>query len=593
MVHDTEGELPWDPLWAYVLGDDENTKRGFRRQKKDANHDEGIISYIKDVMPIAESRDDGKFVDRSDNKGSREESKKKGFIWRRNIKPEEAEPGDSWEWHISTGSSYDDLVPIPPMNEKEKRKEPTPGKVQRGHDAALPPPTPHSSPNRTRNTSPAKERRTRVISPRQRREQATESDVWDWQIPTGAKKEKSTFTRIFRKEKEPDNWDFISTASQEKGVRRVRFIRSSNSKDSEAWIDTREVIAQLERSQSSLFDWVGINPSSDEADPQGSKVHTQSASKKNRGTIFTTSKGKKQPRSASTTLSDSGFLFGEFFASLVDDNDSSDEGSSFQSSTDYSSAGTLEEGLSDDDSRSVPTLQSDTSNSQAHDIKDSVHPQANQSEVNEVRLAFQPINQDETNANHLAIIREESSDEESQLSASDRNTTETVKKFEHAAPEAKQDEQENPSSSFTLGQPCAMEDRNSPYDQRTEESSIPFHQVGLIQSTAVSKCTNTSDEQQCVSSSVPINPQVLAKRSTGNNPPLPALSDPQSLAKKKSNSEVNMYPSCDRFGSKTMSVKSAPVPRIARGDGAFSLNNIIVKVEVSLKSTSRKKENIL
>ena len=82
-----DDDLPWDPIWAYVLGEgDEDAGRSvFRRQKKTPEGD-GIMSYIKDVLPTTESRDEKIPQERLDVKDSKDEPKKSGFAWKRNTK---------------------------------------------------------------------------------------------------------------------------------------------------------------------------------------------------------------------------------------------------------------------------------------------------------------------------------------------------------------------------------------------------------------------------------------------------------------------------------------------------------------------------
>lgn len=545
MVLDADDELPWDPLWAYVLGEEEEHNRGFRRKKKDPTQGEGFLSYIKDVMPTSEGRDDEGIGRQSDIKAVREDKKKKGFIWRRNNAADEAQHTDSWEWHISTGSSIDDFVPAP---------------------------------SQTKESPSAKERWSKLARHHDRESQTKESpgkESWEWKLPSSTKIDKRGLARRFSRNKEPDKWDFMSTTSQEKGVRKIRFARSS-SKNNESWIDAKEVIAQLETSQNTFFDWVGINPSLDEEDAKTSQ-------RKKLGPIAALSREKKQQTSDSTTISDSGFLFGDIFSNLIDENDeSSDEGSSFQSSTEDSSASTIdeEEGPSDDDSRSVPTLQSDASLSQTQQqSKDSLPPHLHHREVNEVRLSFQPISNDEMNSNHLSVIEEENSDDEVKISASELTIMEskTMKNLDDAT---KEPPNSLTSSSYDLsrasGRRICCSVKNLPYEQLkwSEESGIPFHELSRQeQSSLNSNKASLEDDQIFGKSSAFVDAQI----SSGLIPvqSWTSQSDPLSLFKYDCNSSVQTYVSYDHFGSKTLKVTTAPAPRKAKRD------SIWVKVEVS------------
>jgi hypothetical protein len=543
MVLDADDELPWDPLWAYVLGEEEDNNRGFRRKKKESSQGEGFLSYIKDVLPAPEGRDDDGVGRYSDNKTSRDDKKKKGFIWRRNNAADEAQHTDSWEWHISTGSSIDDFVP--------------------------PPTQPRDGPS-------AKERWSKLARDTRTKEAPVKDATWNRKHANSAKKDKRGLGRRFGRNKEPDKWDFITTTSQEKGARKVLFSRSS-SKNNESWIDTKEVIAQLETSQNTFFDWVGINPSFDEEDAKAS-------SRKKLGPIAALSREKKQQQmSDSTTMSDSGFLFGDIFSSFIDENEeTSDDGSSFQSSTEGSSASTIdEEGLSDDDSRSVPTLQSDTSLSQTQQqTKDSLPPHLHHREVNEVRLSFQPINQDEIYSNHLSVIEEEHSDDDVKVSASEVTITDSNTAKNPV--EAKIELQNNLTSSSSYDQSrspgrricCSV--KNLPYEQLkwSEESGIPFHELSREEQSSInSNKASTAGDQKYVQSGAlddhKISSGVISAQSWTSQP------DPLSLFKYDCNSSVQMYVSYDQFGSKILKVTTAPTPRKTRRD------NIWIKVEVS------------
>jgi hypothetical protein len=534
MVLDADDELPWDPLWAYVLGEEEENKRGFGRKKKDPTQGEGFLSYIKDVLPSAEGRDDEGIGRHSDSKTSREDKKKKGFIFRRSSATDEAQHTDSWEWHISTGSSIDDFVPSPPQ---------------------------------TRDSPSAKERWSKLARHHDRDTQSKEvsgNDKWDWKMANSAKKDKRGLGRRFGRNKEPEKWDFMTVTSQEKGQRKVRFARSSN-KNNESWIDAKEVIAQLENSQNTFFDWVGINPSFDEEDGKTS-------SRKKLGPIAALSREKKQQQmNDSTTMSDSGFLFGDIFSSFIDENEeTSDDGSSFHSSTDGSSASTIdEEGLSDDDSRSVPTLQSDASLSQTQQqAKDSLPPHVHQRDVNEVRLSFQPISHDEINSNHLSVIEEELSDDEVKANASELTITEskTLKNLDEAKIELQNSLTNSPNDqSRSPGRRICCSVKNLPYEQLkwSEESGIPFHELSPEEQSSLhlNKATMV-DDRRYDRGVIPV--QTWASQS-----------DVLSLFKYDCNSSVQMFVSYNDFGSKLLNVTTAPAPRKTRRD------KIWIKVEVS------------
>ena len=533
MVLDTDDDLPWDPLWAYVLGDEEESNKGFRRKKKESKED-GLISYIKDVMPTSEGRDDDRNSRRTDGKVARDETRKKGFIWKRNNTADEAQHADSWEWHISTGSSYDDFVASPPQ---------------------------------TRDAPSAKERWSKLARHKEINNQSKEAsgkDSWDWKLTNGAntKREKRGLGRRFSKNRETDKWDFISTSSQEKGTRRVLFAKAS-SKNDESWIDTKEVMATLATSQNNFFDWVGINPSYDEDEAKASQKQKQ-------GPISALSRERKQKANDSSTLSDSGFLFGDIFSSLVDENeDSSFEESSFQSTTTgESSAGTIEEeGLSDDDSRSVPTVQSDASLSQTQQqARNSLSPHLHKREVNEVRLSFQPISHDEINSNHLSIIEEEHSDNDVKNCGSELTITKqnNPKNSDVSCPTGNKIEQENELKSTSYdpsratGRRTCCSVKNLPYEQLkwSEESGIPFHEL------------SREEQNNFLNSGAPVDPLVPVKSWTSET-------DPLSLFKYDYNSSVQMYVSYDHFGSETLNVSTAPTPRKAKRD------SICVNVEVS------------
>jgi hypothetical protein len=595
MVRETDDELPWDPIWAYVLGEEDVKSGGFRQKKKVVPQEEGILSYIKDIMPVTESRDDKWSHERTDDKITNDDSKKKGLIWRRNSRTVESVPDEAWEWHISTGSSNDEVLrgisqptriteptrDNPPTKEKRniiprRNSRPIDTKSTDSWEWRLTTGSERDDLNPlmktlSKDSSPAiKGRSTRFSSPFRKK---NDNDSWDWQFSNG-KKEKRSFVRRFSVEKETDKWDFISVTNQDKGPRRVRFIRSSSNKD-EAWIDTEEVVAQLERSQNTLFDWVGINPSFEEDESKDSKGKSL------------TSPFNKSRKAVVTPHSDSNDIFGGLFGW----ESSSEDESSFQSSAEESSAYTIEEDAgSDDDSRSVPTLASDTSQSVQQDDND----------LNEVRLSFQPVPvHGERSMEQMPKIEEVSSRDESPRDIDDISATDSVSV--HDPPIAEKVVEEIKSSdvideyyqsgSGSMDQPriagrgicCSVKNLSSEQLKWSAESGIPFHELSPEEKSRLfPKKRAVSETGNYVSSADLVYPQTSNRSIHDEQQTSVPLStgSPLSFFEYEYKTGTHMYVSYDRFGDDSMRLVTGPTPVLTSSAKDEMFSDMLVLVEV-------------
>ena len=616
-----DDDLPWDPIWAYVLGEGEEDSKGgvFRRQKKTAHEGDGIMSYIKDVLPATESRDDKIQHDRSDVKDTKDETKKNGFAWRRHNKIGESDTDDVWEWQLSLGNSYDEATPVTSSrsNNLSPLRDGPPPKNRRNNlfrrldTESLPSKDASDTPRRTqsvqqraksqdswewglntgsyhddkvsssilapsKDSSQVKPGRGTAFSSAFRKK--NDSDSWDWQLSNG-KKEKRSFVKRFSGSKEADSWDFLTATSQDKGPRRVRFARSS-SKDDVEWVDTKEVVAQLERSQTSLFDWVGINPSYEE-DATTQKIDRRNSEPSN---------GKAQKRNV-VPFSESNDLFTGLFS--WDGSSEDEDESSFQSSTDESSAGTFgEETGSDDDSKSQPTIVSDTSKSLNRETNENERSQILHQDINEVRLSFQPLPFGETSTTQLPKIDEETSSTESpqvithgsavhdvRTNSNNRNIIEgiaTDEKADHC------DEKEwgsiEPARSTGRGMCCSVKSLSSEQLKWTKQSGIPFHELSHEEQIRLfPKNRAVPDADQYISSSVLAERQRSRKPST--NQLLP-IASPLSLFEYEYNAGRNMYLSYDCFGENSLSLLRASTPDIKSYEGNNAQTEMLVMVEV-------------
>ena len=624
-----DDDLPWDPIWAYVLGEgDEDAGRGvFRRQKKTPEGD-GIMSYIKDVLPTTESRDEKIPQERLDVKDSKDEPKKSGFAWKRNNKVGGSETDEVWEWQISLGNSYDDLTPAttaastrngkmspmrdgPPLKDRRnslfrridtesvqsKDASDTAWRVQNGQrrnnhtieakskdswEWGLNTGSEHEdrvssikSPPKNSSTQ-GKPRKVSAFSSAFRKK--NDQDSWDWQLSSG-KKEKRSFAKRFSGSKEAENWDFLTTTSQDKGPRRVRFSRSS-SKDGTEWIDTKEVIAQLERSQTSLFDWVGINPSYEE-DETGQKVV-----RRNSDPSF----GKSQKRDVAS-VSESGDLFAGLF-SWEGSSDDDDE-SSFQSSTDESSVGTLgEETGSDDDSKSQPTVVSETSQSLSREINENDRSQLLSQDINEVRLSFQPSPFGESSTSQLPKIDEETASTESQLDLAQNSSVTNLKskEMEPSQPDENDEIEQlewspiEQSRSVGRGMCCSVKSLSSEQLKWTAATGIPFHELSVEEQLRLfpkNRAIPDADHQY-TSTSVLADRQKLVMLSNNHEHP---IASPLSLFEYEYNSDRNMFVAYDNFCD-ALTLVTAPTPDIKSIEKDNGPADMLVMVEVSKKSCS-------
>jgi hypothetical protein len=630
-MHDTDDDLPWDPLWAYVLGEEEDAKKGlFKRQKKPTPKGEGIMSYVKDVLHASESRDSRAINVGQDSREVREDPKRIGYAWRRNPKVEDSEAEDAWEWKISTGS-YDDVATPPPhtTNDPQKTKEKrsilfgrndpsvtesaplkdttrTKGKssnvsgrssraleakssdswewhLSTGSDDML---TSNTHPSRSASKTQPKKGAT-FSSPFRRKQ---DNDSWDWQLSKG-KKENRSFAKRFSKSNVTDRWDFMTATSQERGARRVRFARSNGSKDDVEWIDTKEVVAQLERSQTSLFDWVGINPSYEE-DESSQKVGRRHSASSN---------DKKQKRTLPST-SDSNNLFSGLFSW----DDLSEDESSFQSSTDDSSAATVEEySGSDDDSRSISSLVHDNSKQITREInEDDRQDDLPKEHLNEVRLSFLPIENDEKGSSRLPKIEEETSSTDStfgfptinsdnrQLKAPIESQSNgiVVERDTHVdnRDESEQSGKDSIPNSHSIGRSlCGRVKKLTPEQRKwTEENGIPFHELSVEkQSRLFPKNRAIADSDKQAPSSAISDPQESNDSQLSGRQPSFALTGPLSCYEYEYATGKNTFLSYDCFGNDSLTVVCAPTPEAKCHDESKVQNEVLVMVEVCSKNT--------
>lgn len=501
MVHvGDEDELPWDPLWAYVLGDDEEQKRRSRgfAWKSAAADDEGFLSYIHDMLPANDSRDES-WLGESPSASLREESRfigpihitreetKKGF-WPRNQRGSRSIDDESWEWRLDSGSNIEERT-IPRSRSRRASadseekweweldpaltslfdKDPSAytsqqtssrkvsiksNKVPSTRDA----PT-KRAPTPKMNGAPTKNENRKISrSMFGRRPAARES--WNWHMSpsnSGGNNEtkKRGGPRRFSWTKEHNGaWDWqlgsSIAGSQEakKETRRVRFPRNVKEEKKTQWVAasvatgvaagvaTGAVVEQLQRSQSSLFDWVGINPSNsvDTAEKPAvpsEKIPTDGAESKDTpvvsgGKKSLTTKEKKHDKKENSvsTPNSSSFLFGDLFSNWGESSSSDD--SSLNSSAQDSSVASLEEAslISDDDTKSASTLQSDVPSSDF--VKEKERHESKRS-VKELHLAHEQGRQESFSTNLLPAIKEDGSMDENHLYADDRSGSDSEK----------------------------------------------------------------------------------------------------------------------------------------------------------------------
>lgn len=574
------------------------------------------MSYIKDVLPTTESRDEKIPHDRSDVKDSKDETKKSGFAWRRSSKNGGSDVDDVWEWQISLGNSYDEVAPatssrtdnLSPLRDGPPLKDRRNSLFRRNDTESLPSKDASEAARRTqsgqrraksndswewglstgseydekvsstiptsKDSSQVKPRRASTFSSAFRKK--NDNDSWDWQLSNG-KKEKRSFVKRFSSSKEVDSWDFLTATSQDKGPRRVRFARTS-SKDDVDWIDTKEVVAQFERSQTSLFDWVGINPSYEE-DETAQKVVRRNSEP---------SREKSQKRDVAS-FSESGDLFAGLF-SWDGSSDDEDE-SSFQSSTDESSAGTLgEETGSDDDSKSQPTIVSDASQSLHRETNENDRSQLLRQEMNEVRLSFQPLPYGETSTSQLPKIDEETSSTESQrvrprdLTVPNAGTNPNPRVNEELPADENDDSDKKEwgsieqSRSAGLGMCCSVKNLSSEQLKWTKESGIPFHELSQEEQLRLfPKNRAVPDADQYAPSSLHADRHLSSKPSA--NLLLP-IASPLSLFEYEYNTGRNMFVSYNDFGDSSLTVLRAPSPDNKYSEKIFTEPEMLVMVEV-------------
>ena len=342
-LNDTE-DLPWDPLWEYILGENEGKPKS-RRRKKAKEEQGGLLSYL---FPEEESRDDS-------------------------------------SWHSSWQQSVS-------RNQAEKREE--------GILSSM----------RTSNGSNPSEPKAKgkKFWKRNKRQSQDESNAWEWKFDPAVAGSLSE-----------------STDKRERRVRFAKFNSSKAAKDEGPDYGlrfkegTEIAAAELQKSQKSLLDWVGITDedtlsTADVASGKGSKDNTQSK------TLSRTLSQAKQPASAPPPETSS-FPFAGLLNNWGDMSSSEDgsslastyestQGSGTVTSTEETSVFTYDE--EDEEDSKYTTDQSEAS---------TFNPES-EGEYNEVVLAFRPTAGEENNSNLLPIL------EETQLS---RQRTTRVRRLPH------------------------------------------------------------------------------------------------------------------------------------------------------------------
>lgn len=470
MVLSVDDELPWDPLWAYVLG--EGDDRGWRptktKRSSKGSQDEGFLSYINDIIPEPESRDDGwlsndrLYIKRSDSPtkrgsfGSKDEAKPKG-MWRRSSirrdsASERSETRESWEWKLDLNNSADDEEPYEPPRktassrsgsfskvlDRTKPAEKQPSKKQPSNEEwqwqlDL---DPEVDSREASNVSIKKNnvnRRTQINDGRSKssrlQKDPSSSESWDWPSITGSantkddpKKGKRGLWRG-RQNKSSETWDWQLGNTNEKGTkkgeRRVRFARTPKKQSDGKWVDADEVAEQIERSHLTLLEWVGLNGSSSSSsetldevsyDRRTSRLDAKrdTGTAHQRSTMTRGTKLEKKDLAVPPTSAD-GFVFGSLFSNWGDL--SSEDDSTLNSSTTQDSSAVSTEDISEDGTKS--TQQSDGPSSVANE--------SGKQDVTEVRLAYQPEVPETSSSNLLPIITEEGSLEETHFYSDERS----------------------------------------------------------------------------------------------------------------------------------------------------------------------------
>lgn len=592
MVRQNDGELAWDPLWAFVLGEEDEKRRWIKKRNDPKKSDEGFLSYIQDVFPVAESRDEKKvFGSRNEERGKGDTRTKR--LWRRGSKAE-SESAESWQWQfdpsIAGTNSYDTLSSL------------------------------YSSPNDRRNKSQ---------SSRCKKEQAATSKFWR-----------------FSQDPEPGgSWDWnlgSSASSSKKGVRRVRFARSAKSESEEPNLlkGTKVVVEQLQKSQSFIFDLVGINPSTSPLDSCSEGVESSEnvskdfiplaipRNKSHAQTKVVSTEKKPEKKEQTSTTESSAFLFADLFNHWGDDSSSLDDlsltSSQLESSTLDSSVASTEEAsdfTEEDDTRSTFTNQSDSSSS--FFAREQDKPVLSSRNFSDINLASQPIRQENNSANLLPIIKEEGSNDEPHFYPDDRSESESepattllrelgttgytdrlqrlgsvnsiLEEFESG--KSKSDnglarheciDDDSLQQTGLLGRGMCRSVKTLSCEQQTwtAKSGIPFHELSQQELSQIfPKVRSVADEQKYVSSSLLVSPFASGRSGLAHLQANLEQSGPQSLYEYDYESGVHMFVSYDRFGVDELKVITASTPSFIRSESKTSSNEILVQVEVSAEDS--------
>jgi hypothetical protein len=468
MVLSVDDELPWDPLWAYVLGegDDRGWKPTKTRRSSKGSQEEGFLSYINDIIPEPESRDDGWLsndrlhMKRSDSPtkrgsfGSKDEAKPKG-IWRRSSTrrdsaSEPAETRESWEWKLDLNNSADDEEPYEPPRktvssrsgsfsmalDRTKQAEKQSIKKQSSNEEwqwklDLDPEVDSREASNVSTKKNNVNRRTQKNGGRSKssrlQKDPSSSESWDWPSITGsanAKEDPKKGRRGLwrgREKKSSETWDWPLGTDEKvtkKGERRVRFARTPKKQNDGKWVDADEVAEQIERSHLTLLEWVGLNGSSSSSLDTFDEVSydrgtSRLDAKRDKGAAHqrTRTRGTKLEKKdlAVPPTSPDGFVFGSLFSNWGDL--SSEDDSTLNSSTTQDSSAVSTEDISEDGTKST----------QQSDGPPSVANERSKQDVTEVRLAYQPEVPETSSTNLLPIITEEGSLEETHFYSDERS----------------------------------------------------------------------------------------------------------------------------------------------------------------------------
>jgi hypothetical protein len=618
-TYEEDEDLPWDPLWEYVLGEEDEKPKGSWWRRKKVQEDPGIMSYL---FPQSETRDEhgqktgqdilvemreddssSGLVRRNSKAGSEllssEQSEKSKKFWKRGKKSKNfSQESNSWvgEWEL------DPAITSAFVSHSESDKIVKPQGSSGSFDT-----------KRTGNNAPRQKMKNK------RRENNSFSRT---------KSNESDFSKKSMKHRDPQrNYGAKST-------RRVRFAPlSKSSKDEESrWVDTDKIAAELQNSQKSFLEWVGITGSSDEEDE--TPIRRRHAPM---GVFKDSSLSQNRSVSSQEHVSESPFSFGSLlndWGDLSSSEESGDDDDSYAWTDDSFSIGEhtdAETTITSEDSQTTATHHSE--------IAQPVEKPAEQQDdddrnYNEVRLTFQPLPQPKENSTNLLPAMDDDGsahmekhlffDENSQDSGTKKVAGNRAEKERMSYPrdveytdnsQSKKEELRNTEALFAPVEKRPIEERPGGYDaaiyslevlDQTREpkgfccsiknltrdqakwsakSGLPFHELSQKELyTIFPKIRSVRDDQNNsvtevigTSNNYEVNfPAHLQTSLTSNGP--------QSILEYEYEKGVHMFVTYKQFGSDARSliqVETAPTPPPKILKGNSSQNKVMIQVEVS------------